>query len=102
MKRLGDYLRDTGTESRTTVVAYSGFATNYYSRSCRVLDPSSPIGPGLYAISDSMQAIGPDFFVGLEGKASADQLRDLLARLGARGRRVARVGASITIWELPG
>lgn len=102
MKRLGGYLRTTGTESSTTVVAYSGFATNYYSRSCRLLDPSRPLAPGRYAVSDSMQAIGPEFLEGLEGKAAADQLRDLLGRLRARGRRVARVGASITIWELPG
>lgn len=102
MKRLGDYLRDTGTEAETTVVAYSGLATNYYSRSCRLLDPSQPISPGLYAISDSMQAVGPEFLEGLEGKASADQLRALLSQLRTRGRRLRRVGASITIWELPG
>lgn len=102
MKRLGDYLRETGTEAETTVVAYGGFPTNYYSRSCRLLEPSRPIAPGLYAISDAMQAIGPEFVVNLEGRASAEQLRDLLARVRSRGRRVARVGASITIWELPG
>jgi 4-amino-4-deoxy-L-arabinose transferase-like glycosyltransferase len=102
MKRLGDYLRETGTEERTTVVAYSGFATNYYSRSCRVLDPSRPLAPGLYAVSDSMQAIGPEFLEGLEGKAAADQFRALRSLLLSRGRRVGRVGASITIWELPG
>jgi len=102
MKRLGDYLRDTGTEAETTIVAYSGLATNYYSRSCRLLDPSRPISPGRYAISDSMQAVGPEFLEGLEGKASADQLRSLLSQLRIRGRRLGRVGASITIWELPG
>ncbi len=102
MKRLGDYLRDTGTEAETTVVAYSGLATNYYSRSCRLLDPSRPLSPGLYAISDSMQAVGPEFLEGLEGRASADQLRALLSQLRTRGRRLRRVGASITIWELPG
>jgi hypothetical protein len=101
MKRLGDYLRDTGTEAETTVVAYSGLATNYYSRSCRLLDPSRPLSPGLYAISDSMQAVGPEFLEGLEGRASADQLRALLSQLRTRGRRLRRVGASITIWELP-
>ena len=102
MKRLGGYLRATATEATTTVVAYSGFATNYYSRSCRLLDPSRPIAPGRYAVSDSMQAIGPEFLEGLEGRAAADQLRDLLGRLRSRGHRVARVGSSITIWDLPG
>ncbi len=102
LKRLGDALRASGIEARTTIVAYGGFATNYYSRSCRLLDPARPITPGLYAVSDSMQAIGPEFLESLEGKASADQLRDLLGRLRSRGRRLARVGASITIWELPG
>lgn len=101
LKRLGDRLRETGTEAETTIVAFSGLATNYYSRSCRLLDPSRPISPGRYAISDAMQAIGPEFLEGLEGRASADQLRDLLSRLRTRGRRLERVGASITIWELP-
>lgn len=101
MKRLGDYLRETGTEAETTIVANSGFATNYYSRSCRLLDPSRPIFSGLYAISDSMQAVGPAFLESLEGEESAAQLRDLLARLRRRGRRLGRVGASITIWDLP-
>lgn len=101
LKRLGDHLRETGTEAETTIVAYGGLATNYYSRSCRLLDPSRPLVPGRYAISDSMQAVGPEFLEGLEGKASADQLRALLSQLRTRGRRLGRVGASITIWELP-
>lgn len=101
LRRLGDRLRETGTEAETTIVAFSGLATNYYSRSCRLLDPSRPISPGRYAISDAMQAIGPEFLEGLEGRAAADQLRDLLSRLRTRGRRLERVGASITIWELP-
>lgn len=101
LKRLGDDLRAHGIEARTTIVAYGGLATNYYSRSCRLLEPSLPVAPGLYAVSDSMKAIGPEFLEGLEGKASADRLRELLAALRARGRRLRRVGASITIWELP-
>lgn len=101
LKRLGAFLKERGWERETTVVAYSGLATNYYMRDCRVLEPGRPIEPGRYAVSALLETIGPEFVRTFEGEASARQLRELLERLKRRGRRLERVGASITIWDLP-
>ena len=100
--RLHLYLEKRGWEETTTVVAYSGVATNYYSRRCRLLDPSVPFGPGRYAVSHMMETLGYPFTKGIEGEAAARQVEALVRALHARGRRIALVGGSITIWELPG
>jgi hypothetical protein len=101
LARLGTYLRARGWERDTTVVAYSGLAANYYARDCRVLDPARPLTPGRYAVSALMETIGPEFVQTFEGEESSRQLRRLLDLLKAHGRRIDRVGASFTIWELP-
>ncbi len=102
LRRLHLFLGERGWEETTTIVAYSGVATNYYSRRCRLLDPSVPFGPGRYAVSHMMETLGYPFTKGIEGEAAARQVRDLVEALRARGRRVALVGGSITVWELPG
>lgn len=101
MKRLGNVLRAEGTESETTLVGFSALASNYYSPRARTLQPGVPIAPGRYAVSALMQAIGPEFMTVLEGPESGAQIRKLLELLKSRGRKLRRVGASITIWELP-
>jgi len=83
-------------------VAYGGVATNYYSRRSRVLDPAVPISPGRYAVSHMMETLGYPFTKGIEGEAGARQVEELVRTLKARGRRIAFVGGSITVWELPG
>lgn len=99
--RLHHVLRARGWESSTTIVAYGGVATNYYSRSCRLLDPARPFGPGRYAVSHVMETIGEPFTRGIEGEAAARQVADLVRALHERGRRIGFVGGSITLWELP-
>lgn len=101
LKRLSAELSRRGWESTTTVVAYSGLATNYYMPSCRVLTPGEPIRPGRYAVSALIEAVGPAFVETLSGKEGARQVEDLLRQLRERGRRVGRAGYSITIWDLP-
>jgi 4-amino-4-deoxy-L-arabinose transferase-like glycosyltransferase len=101
LKRVAEYLRARGWESETTVVAYSGLATNYYMRRIKTLDPSRPIEPGRYAVSALMQAIGPQFVRTFEGEESSRHVKALLDALAARGRRVGRIAASFTVWELP-
>ncbi len=100
--RLHRFLETRGWEGTTTIVAYGGVATNYYSRSCRLLDPDKPFGPGRYAVSHVMETLGYPFTKGIEGEAAARQVEELVRTLKARGRRIAFVGGSITIWELPG
>ena len=100
--RLHLFLAARGWEETTTVVAYGGVATNYYSRRCRLLDPEVPIGPGRYAVSHMMETLGYPFTKGIEGEAGARQVAALVRALKERGRRIAFVGGSITVWELPG
>lgn len=100
--RLHLLLAERGWEETTTVVAYGGVATNYYSRSCRLLDPAVPFGPGRYAVSHMMETLGYPFTKGIEGEAGARQVEALVRALKERGRRIAFVGGSITVWELPG
>ena len=102
LHRLHLFLEERGWEETTTIVAYGGVATNYYSRSCRLLDPGKPFGPGRYAVSHVMETLGYPFTKGIEGEAAARQVEELVRTLKARGRRIAFVGGSITIWELPG
>jgi hypothetical protein len=100
--RLHLFLEERGWEETTTIVAYGGVATNYYSRRCRLLDPATPFGPGRYAVAHMMETLGYPFTKGIEGEAAARQVEELVKTLRARGRRVAFVGGSFTIWELPG
>ena len=100
--RLHVYLQERGWEETTTIVAFGGVATNYYSRTARLLDPEKSIAPGRYAVSHMMETLGTRFTREFEGEAAARQVDELLKALKARGRRIALVGGSITIWELPG
>lgn len=100
--RLHVYLEERGWEETTTIVAFGGVATNYYSRTARLLDPESPLAPGRYAVSHMMETLGVPFTREFEGEAAARQVDALVKALRARGRRVALVGGSITVWELPG
>ncbi|KAA0253265.1 MAG: phospholipid carrier-dependent glycosyltransferase [Acidobacteria bacterium] len=101
LKRLASELKRRGWESTTTVVAYSGLATDYFLPSSRVLEPGEPIRPGRYAVSSLIETVGPSFVETLSGEEGARQVADLLRQLRERGRRVGRAGWSITIWELP-
>jgi hypothetical protein len=101
LKRLGALLREKGWEDTTTIVAYSGLPMNYYSPRAKVLDPTAPVVPGRYAVGATVEAIGPSFASRIEGPAVGRKVAELLGLLRRRGRRIARVGGSITIWELP-
>lgn len=99
--RLHLFLAERGWEEETTIVAFGGVATNYYSRKARVLDPSMPVRPGRYAVSHMMATLGEPFVREFEGEAAARQVAELVRALKERGRRIALVGGSITVWELP-
>ncbi len=100
--RLHLYLAERGWEETTTIVAFGGVATNYYSRTARLLDPAKPLAPGRYAVSHMMETLGVPFTREYEGEAAARQMDELVKALKTRGRRIALVGGSITVWELPG
>ncbi|HYN40667.1 MAG TPA: glycosyltransferase family 39 protein [Thermoanaerobaculia bacterium] len=100
--RLHLFLAERGWEETTTIVAFGGVATNYYFRNARLLDPGKPLAPGRYAVSHMMETLGTRFTREFEGEAAARQVDELVKALKKRGRRIALVGGSITIWELPG
>ena len=101
LKRLSVFLRERGWEKDTTIVVYSGLATNYYLPEARVLVPGEPLRPGRYAVSALVETVGRPFVTLLEGPAEGERVEDLVLRLHRSGRRLATVGNSITIWELP-
>lgn len=59
-----------------------------------------PIRPGRYAVSSFMEQVGPQFMRDNEGEAAGRMMTALVHALHTRGRVVARVGASIKIWEV--
>ena len=101
LKRLSVFLREKGWENDTTIVVYSGLATNYYLPGARVLLPGEPLRPGRYAVSALVETVGRPFVTLLEGPAEGERVEELVRRLHRSGRRLATVGNSITIWELP-
>lgn len=101
LRRLHLFLAERGWEETTTIVAYGGLPMTYYSRRARLLDPDAPVPPGRYAVSHMIETLGESWIRGVEGEAAAARVRELVAALHARGRRVALVGGSITVWELP-
>jgi len=101
LKRLSLFLRQKGWEKDTTLVVYSGVATNYYLPEARVLRAGEPIRPGRYAVSALVETVGPPFVALLEGPGEGEHVAALVRRLRRGGRRLATVGNSITIWDLP-
>lgn len=101
LARLDAFLKARGIEEQTTIVTYSGLASDYYSRRARVLAPGAPILPGLYAVSASVETLGVPFARMIEGEEAARQTEELLRRIRSGGKRRATIGASFTLWELP-
>jgi hypothetical protein len=101
MARLAAWLAAHGGEEKTTVVAYSGLATNYFSRRVRVLDSVRSHGPGRYVLGRTLEALGIRSDAFLPDPARRERLAELISLLHTRGRRVDRIGGSLTVWELP-
>ncbi len=101
MKRLAGFLDSRGWEDSTTLLVYSGFANNYYSRRSKVLSHDAPIAPGRYVLGATVQALGGAYTERLEGKKAAAKVDELREALRKRGRRVAWVAGGLIVWELP-
>jgi hypothetical protein len=101
LKRLSGFLRAKGWEKDTTIVAYSGVATNYYLPEARLLVSGESLRPGRYAVSALVETVGRPFVTILEGPGEGEHVAELVGRLRRYGRRLGTVGNSITIWELP-
>lgn len=97
--RLNRFLAERGWARDTTVVVFATVVHWPDLAQHPQFDPAT-IRPGRYALSSYMENVGPAFTREYEGEAAAAQLSRFIQALHTRGRRVARVGASITIWEL--
>ena len=98
--RLSAFLRARGWEKDTTVLVFGTIINAPEIAGFPQLVHDNPL-PGRYAVSSSMEYLGPYFARRHEGDVAANRQVRLLDALHTRGRKVARVGASITIWELP-
>ncbi|MEO8383248.1 MAG: glycosyltransferase family 39 protein [Acidobacteriota bacterium] len=96
--RMHSFLRQKGWERDTRVVVFAMPRLHGVER-YPPLDLS--ISPGHYATSSYMEYVGPTTLRSRQGAAAGDVLQRLMDALHTRGRRVARVGSSITIWDLP-
>ena len=96
--RMHAFLRARGWERDTTVIVFALAGVHGIEQY-----PPPALGavpPGRYATSYFVEHLGPQIAGDLEGPEAQASLQLLLDTLRARGRKVARVGASITIWEL--
>lgn len=96
--RMHALLRERGWERDTTVIVFGVQALHGIEQYRQF--QAGPVPPGRYATSAYMEQIGPSLVRGREGAAAGDALQNVIDTLRARGKRIAKVGASITIWEL--
>ena len=96
--RLHAFLRERGWERDTTVIVLAVPGIHDVER---YRGPElGAVRPGRYATSTFVEHLGPHVAGDLEGPAAQASMQQLLDTLRSRGRKIARVGASITIWEL--
>ena len=98
LDRMHALLRERGWEHDTTVIVLS-FPILHEVEQYRPFD--GVVRPGRYATSAFMEHVGPSVTRDDEGPAAAEALQRMMDALRTRGRRIAQVGSSITIWELP-
>jgi hypothetical protein len=100
--RLGRDLERRGGEAGTTVAYFGGASPEVHLPKARFFDAATtPLTPGLYAVSSFLLAAGPELMA-LRGDARRaagyERLRHVLA---ARGTPEGRVGYSILLYRLP-
>jgi 4-amino-4-deoxy-L-arabinose transferase-like glycosyltransferase len=97
--RMHVFLREKGWERDTRVIVFAMPALHGVERYPPLDELSVP--PGHYATSSYMEHVGPTVVREREGAVAGDVIQRVMDTLRARGRPIAKVGASITIWELP-
>lgn len=100
--RLKRELDRRGDEAGTTVAYFGGAFPPYHLPGVRLFDAATtPLTPGLYAVSSFLLAAGPELMA-LRGDARRaagyERLRRVLAK---EGRPEGRVGYSILLYRLP-
>jgi hypothetical protein len=100
--RLARDLERRGSEAGTTVVYFGGADPTHDLPKARFFDAATtPLSPGLYAVSSFLLAAGPELMA-LRGDAGRAAGYERLRRvLEARGTLEGRVGYSILLYRLP-
>ena len=100
--RLARELERRGDEAGTTVAYFGGAFPPYHVPQARFFDAAtSPLAPGLYAVSSFLLAAGPELMA-LRGDAGRAAGYARLRRvLSVRGIPEGRVGYSILLYRLP-
>jgi Dolichyl-phosphate-mannose-protein mannosyltransferase len=83
------------------VHAGAGFPEAHFAHATDFLASRSPALPGYYAVPATTATTGTVYLRALHDDAEANRLQQLLALLQARGRPVATIGGSITVYHLP-
>lgn len=100
--RLARELERRGASDGTTVAYFGGASPLHHLPRARLFDAAStPLTPGLYAVSAYLLAAGPELMA-LRGDAARAAGYDRLRRtLAARGEPAGRVGYSILLYRIP-
>ena len=83
------------------VHAGAGFPEAHLQGAVDFLASRSPVAPGYYAVAATTATTGTVYLRALRDEAGARRLAQLLAFLQTRGRPVATIGGSITVYHLP-
>lgn len=100
--RLSRELKRRGAESGTTLAYFGGASPEYHLPEARLFDAAStPLTPGLYAVSSFLLAAGPELMLFRDDVPRAVGYARLRRVLAARGIPEGRVGYSILLYRLP-
>jgi len=83
------------------VHAGAGFPEAHFAGAIDFLASRTPVAPGYYAVAATTATTGTVYLRALRNEAEARRLERLLALLRTRGRPVATIGGSITVYHLP-
>lgn len=100
--RLARELERRGAEAGATVAYFGGASPDDHLPKARLFDAAStPLGPGLYAVSSFLLAAGPELMLFRGDVPRAVGYARLRRALAARGIPEGRVGYSILLYRLP-
>ena len=100
--RLARELERRGEAHATTVAYFGGANPPYQLPRARLFDAAStPLTPGLYAVSSFLLAAGPELMAFRGDARRAAGYERLRRALEARGKPEGRVGYSILLYRLP-
>jgi 4-amino-4-deoxy-L-arabinose transferase-like glycosyltransferase len=99
--RVAREAETNGWKPISLVHAGAGFPEAHFASAADFLAERSPAASGYYAVAATTAATGTVYLRALRNEAEARRLEQLLALLQSRGRRVATIGGSITVYDLP-